>query len=170
VRDGFWWSHVGWILSGRYDETDVKRIPDFFRFPELRWLNRFHLVPPAALAVGCFLLHGWAGLVWGFFFSTTILWHTTFLINSACHLIGRRRFPSRDTSRNSWVLSLLTLGEGWHNNHHYFPSSVNQGFYWWEIDVTDYLLRGLARLGLVWELRRPPERVLALGRRPRKIS
>lgn len=164
ARDGFWWSHIGWVMSGVYDETDFKRIPDYARYPELRWMNRHHVVPPIVLAVLCWLIGGTKGLVWGFCISTTILWHTTFFINSACHMIGRRLFPTKDDSRNSLLMALLTLGEGWHNNHHYYPSSVNQGFYWWEIDVSYYVLRGLAALGIVWDLRRPPARVLALGR------
>jgi stearoyl-CoA desaturase (Delta-9 desaturase) len=168
VRDGFWWSHVGWILSDKYNSTDFRIIPDFARFPELRWLNRFHLVPPVSLAVACLAFHGWSGLVWGYFISTVILWHTTFFINSLCHLFGRRYFPTKDTSRNSLLLALVTLGEGWHNNHHYYPSSVNQGFYWWEIDITYYVLRLMSGLGLVWDLRRPPARVLALGREVRR--
>jgi stearoyl-CoA desaturase (Delta-9 desaturase) len=103
-------------------------------------------------------------LVWGYFMSTTLLWHTTFFINSACHIFGKKRFPTKDTSKNSFILALVTLGEGWHNNHHYHPSSVNQGFYWWEIDISYYALKVLSWFGLVWDLRKPPQRVLALGR------
>lgn len=164
VRDGFWWAHVGWVLDSKYDETNWRVIPDFARYPELRWLNAHFLVPPILWAAACLVLGGVPGLLWGFFVATTVLWHSTFLINSACHLFGRRRFPTRDTSRNSGLLALITLGEGWHNNHHYYPSSVNQGFYWWEFDVTFYLLRALKALGVVWDLRRPPARVLARGR------
>jgi stearoyl-CoA desaturase (delta-9 desaturase) len=164
-QNGFWWSHLGWILSSEFDATNYKIIPDFARYPELRWLNRHFLVVPVALATACFLFHGAQGLVWGYFISTTILWHTTFLINSACHLFGRRRFPTKDTSRNSLLLALATLGEGWHNNHHYYPSSVNQGFYWWEIDVSYYVLKFLSWWGIVWDLRLPPRRVIELGRR-----
>jgi len=164
LREGFWWSHMGWILSEKYDDTNLKIIPDLARYPELLWLNRHFLVPPVVWGLGCALIGGWRGLVWGFFISTTILWHSTFLINSAAHLFGRRRFVTTDTSRNSFLLALLTLGEGWHNNHHFYPSSVNQGFYWWEIDVTYYVLRGMEKLGLAKELRKPPARVIALGR------
>ncbi len=163
-RDGFWRSHVGWVLDVKHDETNLRVIPDFAGFPELRWLNRHFLVPPALWAVGCLLIGGGPGLLWGFFVSTTLLWHTTFFINSACHLLGRRRFATRDDSKNSLLLALLTLGEGWHNNHHFYPSSVNQGFYWWEIDITYYVLRCLEKCRLVWDLRLPPERVLRLGR------
>lgn len=164
VRDGFFWSHMGWILSNKYDDTDYKRIPDLTRFPELMWLNRHFLVPPVIWGAICLAIDGLSGLVWGFFISTTILWHSTFLINSASHLIGSRRYETDDTSRNNWFLAIITLGEGWHNNHHYYPASVNQGFYWWEIDMTYYALRVLNFFGLAKELRKPPERVLELGR------
>jgi stearoyl-CoA desaturase (delta-9 desaturase) len=167
LQKGVWYAHMGWILDTKYDETNFKTIPDFARYPELRWLNRFFLLPPVLWAALCLLIGGWPGLLWGFFISTTVLWHTTFLINSACHLFGRRRFQTRDQSRNSFLLALVTLGEGWHNNHHHYPSSVNQGFYWWEVDITFYALRFLKRLGLVWDLRLPPQKVLDEGLFPR---
>lgn len=161
---GFWWSHVGWILSQTYDATELDLVRDYSRFPELRWLDRHYLIPPLALALALFLAGGWGTLVWGFFVSTVILWHGTFAINSLAHVFGRRRYPTTDTSRNSLFLALLTLGEGWHNNHHYYMASVRQGFFWWEVDVTFYLLRVLFWLGLVWELRLPPRAVLDMGR------
>lgn len=158
---GFWWSHVGWILSNRYNRTEVEQIRDFYKFPELRWLNRWFLVPPLTLAVALFLAGGWGWLVWGFFVSTVLLWHGSFLVNSLAHVFGRRRYPTPDDSRNSFLMALLTLGEGWHNNHHHYMASARQGFFWWEIDVTYYLLKLLAWCGLVWELREPPPHVLA---------
>lgn len=159
-RDGFWWAHVGWILSERYDETPDHLIKDFTSYPELRWLNRWHAVPGIALAIGIFAISGWPGLFWGFFLSTVITWHTTFSINSLSHVFGRRRYATSDTSRNSLILALLTLGEGWHNNHHYYQSSTKQGFFWWELDISYLILRGLALIGVVWDLRVPPPRVL----------
>lgn len=164
VRDGFWWAHVGWILSEKFDETDTKKIPDLVRFPELVWLNKHFLVPPVTWALACLAIGGAQGLAWGFFISTVVLWHSTFLINSAAHLFGTRRFPTTDDSRNNFWLAILTLGEGWHNNHHYFPSATNQGFYWWEIDVSFYVLKVFRSVGLVWGLRRPPQRILDLGK------
>jgi stearoyl-CoA desaturase (Delta-9 desaturase) len=164
VRRGFYWSHVGWILSRRYDETDLERIKDFARFPELVLLNRWPLLPPAIYAVAVWQAFGWDGLWWGFFLSTVLLYHGTFFINSLAHVFGRRRFPTDDTSRNSLLLALLTMGEGWHNNHHYYQSSANQGFYWWEIDLTYYWLKAAAALRVVWDVRCPPARVLELGR------
>lgn len=169
VTRSFWWSHVGWILSSKYVATKMDAIRDFARFPELRFLNRYHLLPPIALATGLFLtgwllgryapsLHtsGLQLLVWGFFISTTLLYHATFTINSLAHVFGTRRFQTTDRSRNNLLLALLTLGEGWHNNHHRYPGSERQGFYWWEIDVTHYVLTVMSWFGLVWDLRQPP--------------
>lgn len=156
---GFLWAHVGWVLTTEHNDTDYDRIADFAKYPELRWLNEHHVVPPVALAVLLFLLGGLPALVWGFFVSTVVLWHATFAINSLTHMIGRRRYQTPDDSRNSLVLALVTLGEGWHNNHHYYKSSTRQGFYWWEIDVTYYVLRALAAVGLVWDLKEPSEEV-----------
>ncbi|GIW45894.1 MAG: delta 9 acyl-lipid fatty acid desaturase [Candidatus Binatia bacterium] len=166
---GFWWAHVGWILSPTYEATRWNAIRDFARFPELRWLNRYHLVPAVSLAVLLFLIgwclgkwapglgtSGWQLLVWGFFVSTVALWHVTFCVNSLAHVFGWRRFETRDTSRNSFWLALITFGEGWHNNHHRFPGSERQGFFWWEIDLTHYALKAMEWLGLVWDLRTPP--------------
>lgn len=157
-KDGFWWSHVGWILSSEYDEAPLDKIKDFARFPELRWLDKYHLVPPVALGTTTFLLWGWRG-VFAFLFSTVILWHGTFFINSLAHVFGRRRYVTTDTSRNSMLLALLTLGEGWHNNHHYYQSATCQGFFWWEIDISYYILRLLSFTGLVRDLRTPSKAV-----------
>jgi stearoyl-CoA desaturase (delta-9 desaturase) len=159
TRDGFWWAHVGWILSPRYDATDWDRIPDLAKYPELRWINTHFLVPPVTLAVMLSLIGGASWLVWGFFVSTVLLWHATFTINSLSHVFGSRRYETTDTSRNNVWLALLTMGEGWHNNHHYFMNSTRQGFFWWEIDATYYILRGLARLGITWDLLEPPRRL-----------
>ena len=163
-RDGLWWSHVGWILSTRYKSTDPSTIKDFAAYPELRFLDRAPWIGPWLLAGACLLIGGWGGLLIGFFLSTVLLWHGTFLVNSMAHVVGRRRFATPDTSRNSLFVALLTGGEGWHNNHHYLPSSVRQGLTWWEIDPTWYVLRGLAAVGLVHDLKRPPARLLAQAR------
>jgi len=156
LQDGFFWSHIGWILSGKFDKTDFSLIPDFAKFPELRWLNRNQYAPVLLYAVATWLGFGWAGLFWGFFLSTALLWHGTFAINSLMHVFGRRAFPTRDTSRNSFLLALATMGEGWHNNHHYYPSSAAQGFRWWQVDPTFYLLWLLERTRVVRGLRRAP--------------
>ncbi len=161
IQRGFWWSPVGWFLTERHDATRLENVRDLARFPELVWLDRWHVVPPVALAAILFLAGGAPALLWGFFVSTVVLWHATYVINSLAHVVGRRRFATPDASRNSLALALLTFGEGWHNNHHFFPGSANQGFYWWEVDLSYYALRALAALGAVRDLRRPPARVLA---------
>jgi stearoyl-CoA desaturase (delta-9 desaturase) len=158
---GFWWSHVGWFLSSRYDDTDFDAIKDFTKYPEIRWLNDYHVVPGVVLAVACTVAMGWQGLVWGFFISTVLLYHGTFVINSLCHMMGTVRYETDDESRNSLLLALITLGEGWHNNHHHYQSSTRQGFFWWEIDVSYYILRALSWIGLVWDLRSPPQAVVS---------
>ncbi len=158
-RKGFWWSHVGWILCDRYGPTKYDGIKDFARYPELVWLNRHDWVAPWSLAAVCYLVGGWSGLVVGFFWSTVMTWHSTFAVNSLAHVFGRRRYDTTDTSRNSLLVALLTGGEGWHNNHHHYPSSARQGFFWWEIDMTYYGLKALSWVGIVKDLRRPPERV-----------
>src|ERR1700733_8730294 len=152
VHEGFWWSHVGWILSDEYDDYDPRRIADFSKYPELRWLDKYHLAPTVPYAVAIYLLGGWPAFVWGFVVSTVILYHGTFLINSLAHIWGSRRFPTPDESRNNFWLALVTLGEGWHNNHHYFMSSVRQGIRWWEVDGTYYVLRALSWVGIAREL------------------
>ncbi len=159
-RDGFWHAHQGWIFEERWHETEVRRVPDLARYPELVWLNRWHFVVPLLLAGACFAFGGLRTLVWGFCISTTLLWHATYTINSLAHRWGTQRFETGDDSRNNFVLALLTFGEGWHNNHHHYMASARQGFRWWEIDVTYYLLRGLQAVGVVWDIREPPAEVL----------
>jgi stearoyl-CoA desaturase (Delta-9 desaturase) len=157
---GFLYSHLGWIFVRRHAKTDLVKIADFARYPELTWLHRFELVPAVGLAVLCWLIAGWPGLVVGFFWSTVLVYHATFCINSLAHVHGRKRYVTGDDSRNNWFLALATMGEGWHNNHHACQSSVRQGFRWWEFDPTFYILKGLSWLRVVWDLKRPPEAVL----------
>ena len=157
---GFLWSHIGWILSDRYNATRTELVPDLVKYPELRWLNKYHLVPPIALGTIMFLAGGWGMLVWGYCISTVILWHSTFSINSLMHLFGKRRYATPDTSRNSAILALVSMGEGWHNNHHYYQAATRQGFFWWEVDITYYILKVLSWFRIVWDLREPPRQVL----------
>jgi len=159
LQRGFWYSHIGWIMCSTHDRTRDELIRDLWKFPELRFLNRFHLLPPLALAIATYLIGGWSGLVWGYCVSTVAVWHSTFFINSLAHVCGKRRYLTTDTSRNNWALALLTLGEGWHNNHHHYQSATRNGFYWWEIDVTYYVLALFRAAGLVWGFRRVPEHV-----------
>ena len=157
---GFVYSHVGWIFYRRHDATDLVKVADFASHPELMWLHRFELLPAILTGALCVIIAGWSGLVVGFFWSTVVLYHATFCINSLAHVHGRKRYVTGDDSRNNWLLAVFTMGEGWHNNHHAYQSSAQQGFRWWEIDVTYYVLVALSWLGIVWDLKMPPEQVL----------
>jgi len=157
---GFVYSHLGWIFYRQHDATDLVKVSDFAAYPELMWLHRFELLPAFVIAIVCFLIAGWSGLVVGFLWSTVLLYHATFCINSLAHVHGRKRYVTGDDSRNNWLLALVTMGEGWHNNHHAYQSSARQGFRWWEIDLTYYGLLALSWFGIVWDLKKPPERVL----------
>ncbi len=169
-QHGFFWSHMGWFLHPDNRLQNYDAIRDYAKFPELVWIDRWSLVSPTLLAIATFGL-GWvlqqAGhnttpmqmLVWGFFISTVLLYHGTYTINSLSHVFGSQRFNTGDDSRNNPLLALITLGEGWHNNHHHCQSSCRQGIYWWELDITFLALSVLARLGLVWDLRPVPQSV-----------
>ncbi len=169
---GFWKSHLGWFLTKSAFATDTKKIPDLQRFPELRLLDRFDILVPVLLATSLFLggeliqaqwphlqTSGAQLLVWGFCISTVVLFHITVTINSLAHRFGSRRYNTADDSRNNWILALLTFGEGWHNNHHFFPGSTRQGFKWWEIDITFYALKMMSWFGIVWDLKTVPEKL-----------
>jgi len=162
-QHGFWWSHMGWITSAENFPTDLKEVRDLARYPELRWLDRFDILVPVALAVTLFALGGLPYLIWGYFVSTVVLFHGTCLINSLAHQMGTRRYDTDDDSRNSLALALVTLGEGWHNNHHRYPGAARQGFFWWEIDLTYYGLVLLSWLRVIRDLRPVPARVLRAG-------
>ncbi len=175
---GFLKSHMGWFLTSGAFRTDWSRIPDLKKFPELRWLDRYDTAVPVVLAAGLYGLGAWLQhvaphlgtsggqmLVWGFFISTIVLFHATVTINSLAHGFGRRRFDTKDDSRNNVWLALLTFGEGWHNNHHFYPGSTRQGFRWWEIDLTWYGLRLMEALGLVWNLKPVPAWVATRAKR-----
>jgi stearoyl-CoA desaturase (delta-9 desaturase) len=160
-RDGFWWAHMGWMLSRRNDRVELAHVRDLTVFPELRAIDRCKHLPGIALAVALWWIGGATALVWGFFVSTVLLWHGTFTINSLSHMLGTRRYRTADASRNNPVLAAITLGEGWHNNHHHYQRSAAQGFFWWEIDPTFYVLQAFEKLGVVRGLHRPPAHVLA---------
>ena len=158
-QSGFWWAHMGWILARDLEGTDASRIKDFSKYPELVWLDRWWFVPPVAAGVLTFAIGGFFALVWGFAVCQVLCWHGTFTINSLSHLWGGRRYDTTDDSRNNPVLAAITLGEGWHNNHHHYQVSARQGFYWWEYDVTYYVLRALSAVGLVWDLHGVPDHI-----------
>ncbi len=174
---GFLMSHMGWFMTDAGFRTEERLVRDWAKFPELKFLDRFDWIVPVLLAAGLFGAgslaerfapglgtSGWQLLIWGFFISTIVLFHATYTINSLAHQYGSQRFDTGDDSRNNFLLALLTLGEGWHNNHHHYPASTRQGFYWWEIDLTYYGLKALSWTGLIWDLRPVPERVLKEGR------
>lgn len=177
TRRGFWWSHVGWITARENFATRLERVKDLAKFPELCFLDRFDVLVPLALFGGLFglgaLLERFAPgletsgaqlLVWGGVISTVVLFHATFTINSLAHVWGRRDYPTNDTSRNNLWLALITLGEGWHNNHHFYPHAARQGFTRWQLDPSYYALLALEKLGIVWDLRPAPDQVLTQGR------
>ena len=160
VQHGFWYSHVLWVFSKQVRTADYSLIKDFQKYPELVWLEKWERLPPFLLAVLVWAVAGWSGLVVGFFLSTVLLFHGTFTINSLSHMFGKRPYITGDSSRNNLVLAIITLGEGWHNNHHHFPSATPQGFHWWQIDVTYYILKVLSIFRIVWGLRLPPAHVV----------
>lgn len=169
VSRSFFWSHVGWVTNPRNFPTNYKVVKDLTKFPELVWLNRFDQIAPLlflgmTFGLGVALNALWPNLgtsggqilVWGFFISTSLLFHGTFSINSLSHKFGTQRYDTGDDSRNNFWLALITLGEGWHNNHHRYMNSTRQGFFWWEVDITFYLLKMLSFTGLIWDLRPVP--------------
>ncbi|MEN9966158.1 MAG: hypothetical protein RL416_315 [Pseudomonadota bacterium] len=174
VQRGFFWSHISWFLTNKNFTPKNERVKDLLIYPELKFLDRFDVIAPLFLAISLYVLgaalenyaphldtSGLQLLVWGFVISTVVLYHMTFTVNSLAHVWGKRRFNTSDQSRNNSLIALLTLGEGWHNNHHHFPSAARQGFYWWEIDLTYYGLKILSALGLIWDLRKVPAEVLS---------
>ena len=160
LRRGFLWSHAGWWLSGRHEETQLDLIPDFAGYPELRWVERWNVLGPLGMIAILLAVGGFDVFLWGYCVSTCFLLHGTFTINSLAHVFGSRRFATTDTSRNNLWLALITMGEGWHNNHHHYMNSARQGFYWWEIDASYYVLKAMEKVGLVWDLRGVPAHVL----------
>jgi stearoyl-CoA desaturase (delta-9 desaturase) len=181
VQHGFFRSHMGWFLSRRGFAPDLKFVRDLVKYPELRWLDRYDIAIPFVLGVAMFglgvlLEHtapqlgttGWQMLVWGFFISTIVCYHGTYTINSLSHVIGRVRYRTGDTSKNNWFLAIITMGEGWHNNHHYYPNAARQGFYWWEYDITYYILKVMSWCGIIWDLK--PISIEARDHSPRRIK
>lgn len=173
VQHGFMWSHMLWIMTRSRFNTDMKGVPDLAAFPELVFLDRFDFFIPALLATSTYLL-GWGletwapqlgtngpqMLIWGFFISTIVLFHATSTINSLSHLFGFKRFKTGDESRNNPLLAVITLGEGWHNNHHRYAASVQQGFYWYEYDITFYMLKMMSWVGIIWDMKSVPQHIL----------
>lgn len=165
-QHGFLFAHIGWFYAPGAMETDLERVKDLARFPELRFIDRYWYLPVVALGAIVTALWGLEGFVVAFCLSTVILWHTTFLVNSLTHVWGYRAYETTDDSRNNFVIALLTAGEGWHNNHHHYQSCARQGFRWWQIDLTYYVLKLLQLFRIVWDVREPPRHVVeAAGRK-----
>ncbi len=169
TQHGFLWSHMGWFTANENFMPKLQRVPDLVKFKELLWLDRFDAIVPILLAVILYIsgellethapflnTSGPQLLIWGFFISTVFLYHATYTVNSLAHKFGKRRYNTRDESRNSFLIALITCGEGWHNNHHHFPGSASQGFFWWELDMTYYFLKFLAWCGIIWDLKSVP--------------
>ncbi len=162
LHQGFAYSHSGWFLDRRNEATDLARVQDLAKFPELIWLENWNVVPVLAYGSLVWLAFGLSGFVWGFCVSTVLLWHAIHAIGSFGHRFGGyRRFATTDNSRNKWFLGIVLLGEGWHNNHHFYPASARAGCRWWEIDPVYWVLCLLRWAGLVWDVRVPPPRALA---------
>jgi stearoyl-CoA desaturase (delta-9 desaturase) len=172
VTKNLFWAHIGWVMCRAYSAIQFDRIKDLSKFPELRFIDRFHILPVISLigtlfALGVALQHfapqlGTNGLqmvMWGFFVSTIAVYHVTFCVNSVTHVVGKKRFKTNDESRNSFWVALLTFGEGWHNNHHRWPLSARQGMYWWEFDLTYLFLKALEKIGLIWDVKVYPKQL-----------
>ncbi|HEX5071156.1 MAG TPA: fatty acid desaturase [Vicinamibacterales bacterium] len=157
-RHGGWWAHIGWIMFGNMEHNDVQRTsryaPDLAKDPFHRFISIYHWVPLTALGLVLLALGGWNWVLWGVFLRTTLGLHVTWLVNSATHLWGQRRFATRDDSRNNWWVALLSFGEGWHNNHHAHPTSAAHGLAWYELDITYWHIRALELVGLAKHVRR----------------
>src|SRR3989338_3153825 len=156
---GFFWAHIGWMLSNKNKEAPLELVRDFSKYPEIRWLDRWHFIPPIVLGILCLLIGGISMLLVAFL-STVFTYHTTWAVNSVTHLFGTRRYATTDTSRNSWWVAFFTFGGGWHNNHHHFPTTAKAGFRWYEIDLTYYGLKILSYFRLVRNLKVPPRQAL----------
>jgi stearoyl-CoA desaturase (delta-9 desaturase) len=175
-QDGFWYSHMGWIFNKKWEDTDESRVKDLMQYPELVWIDKYHWVPPTILGAATYFfgewigIGGWQAVVVGFFWSTVLALHATFCINSLAHVVGKRTYETDDESKNHWLLALVTFGEGWHNNHHHYQAAANQGFRWWQFDITYYILKAMSWVGLISDLRRPPEHVVEGKPHPRALA
>ncbi|MDI9347426.1 MAG: acyl-CoA desaturase [Methylacidiphilales bacterium] len=171
ISNSLFWSHCGWFLSKKNFSTDYNLIKDFCKFPEIKFIDRFDIIAPLLLAIVLYVIGesffnaGWQFLVWGFVLSTLFLYHVTFSVNSISHLWGTRRYVTKDFSRNNLLVAILAFGEGWHNNHHYYPASTRQGFYWWEIDMSFYILTFLSWFGIVWDIQTIPKKLRESNKR-----
>jgi stearoyl-CoA desaturase (delta-9 desaturase) len=174
-KNGFLSSHLQWFLKHENFHTNSERVRDLNKYPELKFIDRFDILFPILLAIFLYFIgallsfyapslntSGWQLVIWGYFISTVLLSHVTYCINSLAHVFGSKQYQTGDDSRNNFILAILTLGEGWHNNHHCSPGSVKQGFKWWQIDFSFYIIKCMEKMGLVWDLKYPNEKLLEM--------
>jgi stearoyl-CoA desaturase (Delta-9 desaturase) len=161
VLYGFWSAHAGWLVSRDLLSPNLDQVKDLTRFPELVWLDRLWVVPGLLVAAVCYACLGWGGVVYSYCLTVAVAFQVTFAVNSVGHLFGSQRFNTGDGSRNNWVIGILALGEGWHNNHHRVPASARHGFAWYEFDASYHFIRLLAAVGLIWDVRQPPTALLS---------
>jgi fatty-acid desaturase len=156
-HEGAWWAHIGWILFGETNHNNTrlmsKYAPDLAKHKFYIWLNNWHWVPMVALGVILLVIGGFPLLCWGVFLRVVLGLHSTWLVNSATHMWGKRRFATKDDSRNNWWVALLTFGEGWHNNHHAHPTSARHGLAWYEFDISWITMKLMMALGLATQVR-----------------
>ncbi len=170
---GFWYAHIGWVMKSKLDNTRFDKIKEFSQIPELIWLNKHPYIPPMLLVILListgmvfevyfprYNITALQLITYGFFLSTVCVYHVTFCINSVAHKFGSKRFTNEDDSVNNWILAILAGGEGWHNNHHKYSVCARQGFRWWEIDVTYYLLKILEKVKIIWDVKEPPKSLI----------
>ncbi len=161
VMQSVLYAHSGWFLDPKQRETKLEQVPDLAKYPELVWLSDWASIPVLVYGAAIWLAFGFQAFVWGFLVSTIFVWHGVHTLSSFAHMPGGyRRYPTADYSRNKWSLAIITLGDAWHNNHHYYPAAARHGFFWWEVDLTWYGLRVLRWLGIVRDLRLPPEHIV----------
>lgn len=182
VHRGKWFAHMGWFMDPRYVDTDLDAVKDLARYPELVWVNKHHYLFPQILLIATYLIGqftsvlgetglGLSALVWIFVFSTVMSAHATFIVNTFTHgmkinFLNLRRFETSDTTTNSWLLCIPTMGASWHNNHHRFMNSARAGFYWWELDLTYLVLKLLSLFRIVWDLQQVPAHIIEEGKQP----
>ena len=165
AREGFWWSHALWVLwvpsRTQWDSIMSRYAPDLLRVPFYRFLNKTHYLFAVVMALALYAIGGWPFVIWGMFIRLVVTYHATWLVNSASHAFGYQSFKVKDLSTNCWWVAMVSNGEGWHNNHHAFPSSARHGLRWWEFDASYVLIRALSMVGLAWDLRVPTEEQMA---------
>jgi fatty-acid desaturase len=158
-KDGFWWSHLGWIvtkLGMDYREMESKHAPELVADPVHRAMNKLGVLPNILVGLGLYAWGGWSFVVWGVFLRLVVVLHGTWFVNSAAHTFGYRTYDTPEGSTNCWWVGLVAWGEGWHNNHHAFQRSARHGHEWWELDMTWVAIRTLQKLGLAWDIQGLP--------------